>query len=136
LIPASAAACRARPPGAAGVAADQGAVVDGQLLAVGQLAGDRRVADADVRAASFSPASGLLHDRAGDVDRDGEADAVAVGGDRGVDADDVAVASSSGPPELPGLIAASVWMRLLSDSVLVLIERPLADTMPLVTEFV
>ena len=45
-------------------------------------------------------------------------------------------ASSSGPPELPGLIAASVWMRLVSDSLLsVVIARPLADTMPLVTEF-
>ena len=45
-------------------------------------------------------------------------------------------ASSSGPPELPGLIAASVWMRLVSDLLpSVVIERPLADTMPLVTEF-
>src|SRR3954468_21070566 len=44
-------------------------------------------------------------------------------------------ASSSGPPELPGLMAASVWMRLVSDSLLsVVIARPLADTMPLVTE--
>ena len=35
--------------------------------------------------------------------------------DRGVDADDRArVASSSGPPLLPGLIAASVWMRPVS----------------------
>ena len=44
-------------------------------------------------------------------------------------------ASTSGPPELPGLIAASVWMRfeirLPSSSVIV---RPLPDTMPLVTE--
>ena len=31
-------------------------------------------------------------------------------GDRGVDADDLdRRASTSGPPELPGLIAASVW---------------------------
>ena len=45
-------------------------------------------------------------------------------------------ASSSGPPELPGLIAASVWIRLESCSPLsVVIERPLADTIPLVTEF-
>ena len=44
-------------------------------------------------------------------------------------------ASSSGPPELPGLIAASVWMRLLRFSLpSAVIERPLADTMPLVTE--
>ncbi len=46
-------------------------------------------------------------------------------------------ASSSGPPELPGLMAASVWIRLVSGWLLpsVTIERPLADTMPLVTEF-
>ena len=46
-------------------------------------------------------------------------------------------ASSSGPPELPGLIAASVWIRLLSGTVLpsAAIERPLADTIPLVTVF-
>ena len=44
-------------------------------------------------------------------------------------------ASSSGPPELPGLIAASVWIRLVSDSFpSVTIERPLAETIPLVTE--
>ena len=44
-------------------------------------------------------------------------------------------ASSSGPPELPGLMAASVWMRLLRFWLpSVVIERPLADTMPLVTE--
>ena len=44
-------------------------------------------------------------------------------------------ASSSGPPELPGLIAASVWMRLLRFVLpSAVIERPLADTMPLVTE--
>ena len=44
-------------------------------------------------------------------------------------------ASSSGPPELPGLIAASVWIRLVSDSLpSVTIERPLAETIPLVTE--
>ena len=44
-------------------------------------------------------------------------------------------ASTSGPPEFPGLIAASVWMRfeirLPSSSVIV---RPLPDTIPLVTE--
>ena len=34
-----------------------------------------------------------------------------LGGDLGVDADDLAAAvSRSGPPELPGLMAASVWM--------------------------
>ena len=46
-------------------------------------------------------------------------------------------ASSSGPPELPGLIAASVWMRLLRRLVepSVVMVRPVAETMPDVTEF-
>jgi hypothetical protein len=45
------------------------------------------------------------------------------------------LASASGPPELPGLIAASVWIRLLirvPSSTWMF--RPLPDTMPLVTE--
>jgi hypothetical protein len=45
------------------------------------------------------------------------------------------VASSSGPPLLPGLIAASVWMRLSSWLLSVWISRPVAETMPLVTVF-
>ena len=45
-------------------------------------------------------------------------------------------ASRSGPPLLPGLIAASVWMRLLIRSPLSTVTlRPVAETMPLVTEF-
>ena len=42
---------------------------------------------------------------------DRKADALRAHDDRGVDADDLAVrASTSGPPELPGLSAASVWI--------------------------
>ena len=47
--------------------------------------------------------------------------------------------SMSGPPELPGLIAASVWIMLCSVSVLSEISlvavtvRPSAETMPWVT---
>ena len=47
-------------------------------------------------------------------------------------------ASRSGPPLLPGLIAASVWMRLVScwaGGPSTVIVRPLADTIPLVTLF-
>ena len=46
------------------------------------------------------------------------------------------LASTSGPPELPGLIAASVWMRLVMRVAPLSTEmsRPFADTMPLVTE--
>ena len=44
-------------------------------------------------------------------------------------------ASASGPPELPGLMAASVWIRLLIRVPLsTWMSRPLPDTMPLVTE--
>ena len=44
-------------------------------------------------------------------------------------------ASTSGPPLLPGLIAASVWIRLLIEPVSVSMLRPVADTMPDVTLF-
>src|SRR2546423_15646378 len=47
-------------------------------------------------------------------------------------------ASRSGPPLLPGLIAASVWMRFVScwaGGPSTVIVRPFADTMPLVALF-
>ena len=44
-------------------------------------------------------------------------------------------ASASGPPELPGLMAASVWIRLVIRVPLsTRMSRPLAETIPLVTE--
>ena len=47
----------------------------------------------------------------GGVDRHRKADALRAADDRGVDADDCAVARhTSAPPELPGLSAASVWI--------------------------
>src|SRR6266508_3333313 len=52
------------------------------------------------------------------------------------------LASSSGPPLLPSLMAASVWRRLLIVRRLrvagspTVIDRPVADRMPLVTESV
>ena len=45
-------------------------------------------------------------------------------------------ASRSGPPLLPGLIAASVWIRLLTRSVPVSMLRPVPERIPLVTVFV
>ena len=48
---------------------------------------------------------------------------------------------TSGPPELPGLMAASVWIRLFSCSLLVCcaseawIWRPRPETTPVVTVF-
>ena len=44
--------------------------------------------------------------------------------------------STSAPPEFPGLIAASVWMRPLMDPLSVVMSRPSAETMPAVTELV
>ena len=45
--------------------------------------------------------------------------------------------SSSPPPELPGLIAASVWMRLrITVPSWTWIVRPKAETIPDVTELV
>ena len=44
------------------------------------------------------------------------------------------LASSSGPPLLPGLMAASVWSRLFSRPPSTSMVRPLAERMPLVTE--
>ena len=48
------------------------------------------------------------------------------------------VASSSGPPLLPGLIAASVWMRLREArrSPRLRSERPVAEMIPVVTVLV
>ncbi|WP_306304522.1 hypothetical protein [Methylogaea oryzae] len=55
-----------------------------------------------------------VHDAGRHVDGDGEADAdVAAGGgeDGGVDADQLAAQVDQAPPELPGLMEASVWMK-------------------------
>ena len=59
-------------------AADQRPDVDGELLLIGDLAGDRHEVDAHVRPGQRLAGDRLVHDRAGDVDRDREADAVAV----------------------------------------------------------
>ena len=57
----------------------------------------------------------VRHHSAGKVRRNGKADAqvsARAAEDGGVDADEVPVTSTSAPPELPGLIGASVWMKL------------------------
>src|SRR6185503_21338588 len=64
---------------------DQRAVVDAEALVLLDLEVDLDVADADVRAGQLLTGERLLHDRAGDVDGDGEADARRVALDRGVD---------------------------------------------------
>ena len=83
------------------------------------------------------------HDRLGEVHRDREADALRVPGDGGVDADEEAGGIDERTPELPGLIAASVWMRLRSVSgrpprqvSSMSMKRPIALTTPVVTELV
>ena len=78
----------------------------------------RRVADvdADVRVLHLAAGDDRVDDALHRVDRDREADAVAAAAaalDLRVDADDVTGSwSSSGPPELPWLIGASVWIAL------------------------
>src|SRR5438105_15663888 len=44
------------------------------------------------------------------------------------------LASASGPPELPGLMAASVWIRPVSRSPLVCSDRLSPEMMPVVTD--
>src|SRR4029453_15098465 len=68
---------------------DQRTFVDRQVVRIGVLPVDGLVDDAHVRARQLLAGDRLLHDRASDVDRDGEADAVRIGGDGRVDADDV-----------------------------------------------
>ena len=79
----------------------------------------------------------LRGDRLDRVGGDREADAFVAAGvalDLGVDADDLALRVSSGPPELPWLIAASVWIEsLMVNFVLPSIARWSALTMPPVT---
>ena len=52
-------------------------------------------------------------------------------GSRGVDADELPSRSTRAPPELPGLIAASVWMK--EETSLPMPVRARAETIPLVT---
>ena len=82
------------------------------------------------------PVLDLVEDLAGLVDRHREADAVAAARgarDGSVDADRTTLPSVNGPPELPELIAASVWIRSCSSPIGVGTVRPNALTMPVVT---
>ena len=118
-------------------ATDERAGLNRQVLLVGQLPGDAHELDPEVRPRERLAGDRLGHDRPGHVDRDGEADAVAVGGDRGVDPDDVAVgveqraAGVAGVDRGVGLDQVGERLELPS----VVIVRPLAETIPLVTEF-
>ena len=69
------------------------------------------------------------------VDRDGEAEPLAAGDDRGVDADDCAgAASRAGRRSCPGLSAASVWITCsIRRPVRARSDRPSALTTPVVT---
>ena len=83
------------------------------------------------------PRARLRHDDLRGVARDREADAdVAVHGAAGidlvVDADDAAGRVEQGPPELPWLIGASVWIAFGIEPVRRLDVRPVALTIPAV----
>ena len=117
---------------------DQRAVVDVEVALGLDLGVDRLVADADVRAGQRLAGEGLLHDRPGDVDRDREADAVESRSTAVLIPMTAPVASSSGPPLLPGLIAASVWIRFVEAArrVSTSTVRPVAEMIPVVTVLV
>ena len=75
-------------------------------------------ADAEPRAGQRLAGRGLGHQRTGDVDRDGEADALGRPATAVLMPMTLPLGSSSGPPLLPGLMAASVWMRLVRTAAL------------------
>ena len=116
---------------------DPGAVVDRQ--AVGLL--DRRVdgleADAEPRAGQRLAGRRLGEQRAGDVDRDGEADALAAAGDGGVDADDLAARVEQRAAAVAGVDRGVGLDEVVEDVPFSTgMLRPMAETMPLVTESV
>ena len=74
------------------LAVDPGAVLDAQVVVLGHLGVDGQVVDADPRPRDRLAGLDLLDDGLGEVDGDGEADALCGAGLRGVDADDLAVA--------------------------------------------
>ena len=101
---------------------------------------DRRAGDAEVGALDLAGLLELRDDLLGGVDRDREADADVAA----VPLPPVSIcelmpitrpaASSSGPPELPGLIAASVWMTLsIAKPLGAWIWRCSAETTPVVS---
>ena len=90
---------------------DERAVIHRQAHFFLQFVVDHHIAEAEERPADAAVFFDIVEVAPRGVHGDREADALRAGDDRGVHADDAAVASTSGPPELPGLIAASVWMR-------------------------
>src|SRR5829696_2251786 len=78
--------------------------------------GQRRILyrDTDVSTPNAAMLNDLLHDSARHVDRHRKTDpdiAARRRKDSGVDADQLTRRFTSAPPELPGLMAASVWMK-------------------------
>ena len=118
-----------RPAAAAGV--------PGLTSLIGDSAVGRLHAYTQVRVGDLTGADQLRDDRLDRVRGDREADAVVaarVACDLRVHTDDLADRSSSGPPELPWLIAASVWIEsLIVKPFGASIWRCSALTIPLVT---
>ena len=96
--------------------------------------GDVLAGDTDVAAPHAPVTDQARRDETSGVAGDGEAAALRRQDDRGVDADHLAARVTSGPPELPGLSAASVWMMSsISRPERARSERPSALTTPAVT---
>jgi hypothetical protein len=89
---------------------------------------------AKVTASDLSLPLQMFNDSVGHVDRDGKSQPdVAAGrtGDRGIDPDDIPVEIGQAPPLFPGLMEASVWMKLSYGPSPM--TRPFAETIPVVT---
>ena len=116
-------------------AGDQRALGRCHAEALGDVVGHRLDAHAEPAAPRLAELAELVDDAQRQLDGNRKADADRAAGrrdDRRVDADHLAVHVEQRPPELPRLIAASVWMK--SSYGPELMSRLRAETMPTVTE--
>ena len=127
-------------PGAAAVWI-QAPALDAQAVVLGDLGVERPVVDADPGAGDVLAGEDLGDDGLGEVDGDGEADALCGAGLGGVDADDLAVAVEQRAAGVAGVdggvgldeVRAAGWRRRLVMSETTMVRsRPL--TMPEVTD--
>jgi len=92
-------------------ARDEHAALDRKLVGGGELRRDADRHDADQGTDDAAVGEQLLDDGLGAVDRDGEADPCASSMMAVLIPITAPLILTSGPPEFPGLIAASVWIR-------------------------